>query len=862
MPTKHRPGCVRPSSTERGKDVLSIAAMGSGQGRYYLSLAREDYYLEGGERPGYWWGSGADRLGLTGTVKPDDLRALLAGFLPSGQALVQNAGAENRQPGWDLTVSPPKPFSVLWSQADGDRRRALETAHQSAVHAALTYVQETLAYSRIGKAGTGRVQSGLLLACFEHSTNREQDPQLHTHCLLLNIAVRPDGTTGTVLSKPFYQHKKTIGAIYRAELGFQLQKLGYFVVQDNGKFLITGVPQKLAEHFSKRRAAIEARLAARGEDSPQAAAIAALDTRVAKGRVPPRSELFARWRQDAASLGFTTIPALAPKLAERLSGGADSLPRLLDQALKQLSDGSSTFTRHRFVRTVAEASVGHGVSSREIRSGVERTLRSSPRIFELVRSGRLYGIRQAFRTDKQLFDEARKLRSTGQHGVTGSIIADTLRRHASPRSAIAEAVSHHVRQLVRAARREKTIAPTQSAALSRRVLTESERRTIREMLRAQPGGLRLVRCAHGRGRDHVLRAAREALERSGYRVLLASPSKDGARRLARITGADSITHRALEFHAAPTPGDRVLQSTRAVIRAATRKPNASRPKIEIAPRTAILIEGSERIRTDRFKRFLKAARDNGALLILVGDAGARARIKRQGPFGSLLQQREERRRRGMKASQSPEQQRVIRTAVKGGRQRETRLVRDWLADSARHRGEAVVLCRDAIETARMNRLCQEERVRTGEIRGKCLVRDGVRFFEGDRVRFDADSKLFGARCGETGTLLKAQPKTQTVLVRLDSGARLNISIRDCRELCHGYAVTAGARHDPEFVRVYTLHSSLSPRREAWQSTKVEIHAYTSTNARHREEITSSIDQVRAAERASLMPEHRPDVRRF
>ncbi len=29
--------------------MLSIGAMGSGQGAYYTGLAREDYYLEGGD---------------------------------------------------------------------------------------------------------------------------------------------------------------------------------------------------------------------------------------------------------------------------------------------------------------------------------------------------------------------------------------------------------------------------------------------------------------------------------------------------------------------------------------------------------------------------------------------------------------------------------------------------------------------------------------------------------------------------------------------------------------------------------------------------------------------------------------------
>ena len=38
--------------------MLSIGAMGHGQGTYYVGLAQEDYYLQGGEPPGQWLGRG------------------------------------------------------------------------------------------------------------------------------------------------------------------------------------------------------------------------------------------------------------------------------------------------------------------------------------------------------------------------------------------------------------------------------------------------------------------------------------------------------------------------------------------------------------------------------------------------------------------------------------------------------------------------------------------------------------------------------------------------------------------------------------------------------------------------------------
>ena len=101
--------------------MLSISKPmhGAGQGNYYLGLAREDYYLSGGEPPGLWHGEGASRLGLSGVVEPEKFRNLLNGFSPDRlHPLAQNAGRNDRQSGWDLTFSAPKSVSVLWALSD------------------------------------------------------------------------------------------------------------------------------------------------------------------------------------------------------------------------------------------------------------------------------------------------------------------------------------------------------------------------------------------------------------------------------------------------------------------------------------------------------------------------------------------------------------------------------------------------------------------------------------------------------------------------------------------------------------------------------------------------------------------------
>src|SRR5437867_11336420 len=119
--------------------MLSICLMkGSGRADYYLDLAREDYYLAGGEPPGHWLGNGAIALRLTEEVKREDLRALMLGFSPGRRRpLVQNAGDRHRQSGWDLTYSAPKSVSVFWVLSSSEVRRQIQKAQHQAVARAI-----------------------------------------------------------------------------------------------------------------------------------------------------------------------------------------------------------------------------------------------------------------------------------------------------------------------------------------------------------------------------------------------------------------------------------------------------------------------------------------------------------------------------------------------------------------------------------------------------------------------------------------------------------------------------------------------------------------------------------------------------
>src|SRR5262249_21771089 len=261
--------------------------------------------MEGGEPPGIWHGRGAQKLGLEDTVSKRTLRRLFKGEGPDGQPLVQLQRGRNRQPGWDLTFSAPKSVSTFWSQAGPELRRELQKAHLRSLRTALDYLEQNAAFSRRGHAGQGRTDPcSLIIALFEHGTSRAQEPDLHTHCLVINAAFRDDGTTGTVRSRDFYLHKMAAGALYRTQMAYECSQLGLEIRRGKYSFELAGVPEELNDRFSTRSHEINEAIAREGFTGPTAKALAALTTRQLKGHVA-RNELFSNWSETGRKFKFT-----------------------------------------------------------------------------------------------------------------------------------------------------------------------------------------------------------------------------------------------------------------------------------------------------------------------------------------------------------------------------------------------------------------------------------------------------------------------------------------------------------------------------------------------------------------------------
>jgi conjugative relaxase-like TrwC/TraI family protein len=173
--------------------VRVTTLQGDDAGAYYLDGPGQ-YYVDGDEPPGQWSGLGAESLGLSGELIDDDFHALLAGRDPRTGHLLGTAHTDRTVRGFDLTCSAPKAVSALYALGDDNVRGEVVAAHEAAVAAMLGWV-ESHAHCRYRVNGQVRIfgAEGIVAASFRQHTSRVHDPQLHTHVVLINRVMSPDG---------------------------------------------------------------------------------------------------------------------------------------------------------------------------------------------------------------------------------------------------------------------------------------------------------------------------------------------------------------------------------------------------------------------------------------------------------------------------------------------------------------------------------------------------------------------------------------------------------------------------------------------------------------------------------------------
>ncbi|MEL6468407.1 MAG: MobF family relaxase, partial [Cyanobacteria bacterium J06623_4] len=226
-------------------------------------FVKDDYYTEEEQHEAsFWLGKGAESLGLTGTVEKAVFGELLSGSGPGGEVLSgKEIDPKKRRAATDFTFSAPKSVSIA---ALVQRDERVLAAHHQAVAKAMAVLEKRYAQTRISTdSGRQRLTTGnLIAAVFPHATNREAEPQLHSHCVVMNATQLPDGRWFSFANEEAIANKKLLGQIYQNELAVALQGVGYKIERRaHGQFELKGYSSELLKLFSTRRQQIEALVA-------------------------------------------------------------------------------------------------------------------------------------------------------------------------------------------------------------------------------------------------------------------------------------------------------------------------------------------------------------------------------------------------------------------------------------------------------------------------------------------------------------------------------------------------------------------------------------------------------------------------
>ena len=702
---------------------------GPDAGAYYVE-ALPSYYLDSGEPKGIWHGNGAERLGLEGEIVDHEFLRIMAGHLPQGRVAVHlgRSYTDDSVRGFDITASAPKSVSTMFAVGDDQTRADVLAAHDTAVGVMVDWI-EAHAHTRYRINGQVAVvdAEGIIAATFRQHTSRSLDPQLHTHVVVANRVMSPDGRWLALDARTLKLDQRTLSAIYHATLRSELtDRLGVaWQPVVNGIAELADVPDRVLEEFSSRTADVQRRIDEKLDrfidtfdrnPTPQERwrleREAAVDSRPAKPHAADPETLHDHWTDRVRSLGIE--PSLLVDdacgwiAAQELD--ATGAQEVMRQAIDTLSEKQSTWRPAELTREIAGA--------------IPTDTHIDPSIMrELLDGLTELSINQHCVDISRPIPDGAMLRRDGRP-VTESV---------ADRALTTPAILAQEERLFAWAERRMTRGGIDSADAverSRLELTGPQAATAAAV--AGDADLVLVVGPAETGKTTALAPAVEQLRAEGRTVFGVAPSAAAADVLASETGLGTDTiDKLLTEHSLRRPPDH---------------------RYDLPTGATVIVDEAGMVGTDRLDQLATLADNGGWRLALIGDPMQFSAVGRGGMFNHLIdthgaieldqvhrflndwERDASLRLRSGDASVADVYD--LHGRLHGG----TASLMDRAAldawETARQQGETVVLAAPTKETvARLNHAAQQRRITAGEVdtSGRTVQAGGYRFHAGDEI---------------------------------------------------------------------------------------------------------------------------------
>lgn len=772
-----------------------------------------------------WLGLGAQKLGLTGPVTAPVFRNLAEGFTPDGaEKIALNAGREDRSACWDLCFSAPKSFSIVWGLAAPELQADLEDLHFRAVCAAVEHLESNYALARSCAAGLKPSDAGFIFAAQTEHSNRADEPHLHTHVQMLNLALWPDGSASSLFTKKIYQAKMTVGALYRTELAALLQsELGFAVRQHDNSFEIKGVSQQLIDRFSTRRAEIKSALKEHDATSSRAAEIAALATRKKKS-YKPRAALAVEWQSVSQEFGFSAarIQALVGRHTHRIDP-ISVTANLVEVAVEKLSTYQSTFSEREVLRIVAEGGQLLGLTAHHAVIGTKVGLKS-PQIVPLGnwQNDPVYTTAANQKLEQSLLEQIGAGIKNSHHAIPLSVLIATMKPSLG----------------------EKLIG-------THKPLSQENFEALHS-LTTRSGSVQVLIAPKGADRDAVLSAATKAWQRHGLTVTGAAYSAQSAAKIAATLNINAAVVPKLLADLKVWPGNIAVGRKLIAPEAGKYSPlhGLSMPflyqrkdPVRLRGRSVLIVEEAERLSTADMSTLIKAAAKADAKLVLVSNPGSLQPIGPGGAFRAIASKLGAAKLTPKVSPADPLGKQALHLITpenaaqslafmrkhdmlhvgKTFATAKDQLIEDWQTHGLKKPKDNLIIAGAQRDVADLNRRAQAARKAAGKLGFRSIRINDQRLRTGDRILLGKRSRHLKVEAGVLGTITKLN--RERLEVKIDDGGTVQIPLRiyDKEKIHLGYAVAVNQAQALTAKRVFGL---VDPIMQDLQATTIQLSTAT------------------------------------
>ena len=752
---------------------------------HYYHEVSSDYYAkdEVEKQGGTWVGSGAARQGLEGAATQEQLQLALAGY--SGGQEVQNAGSPKRQIGLDGTFSAPKSVSLAWAFADKELQAKIEQAHHKAVRAAYSYVESKVT-TRRGSMGKIKEPAHTIAVSYLHHTSRANDPQLHTHVVIPNFAVREDGTVGTIESKVFYDYKMAAGAIYQAELAYEMRKLGFEVENDKkGTFRLKDMNKGLEMLFAKREAQINKVVKAKGIVTYAGKQKVVLTTR--PGKTPANlTDCIKWWRNQARGAGLSTEIPCANKALDPLKIDTKAIT---DNLQEKIVRGNSIFREKDVIRNIATSGLG-SLNAEDIK----KIFQEAQRAEQMIAIGKdKYG-NTIYSTKEMIHMERNMLRTVENMAGKQRYDVDTIQ------------------------------------ALNRRLHLTKEQCTAIESA-CSKSSIAVIQGRAGTGKTTMLSAVKEAYEQYGYKVQGICFTGQAAQNLEQESGIKSQTIASWQSQQDPVNEfyrDKRIDSKTVLIldeasMIGSRQMSEILEKANEANAKIVLVGDTRQLQPIEAGGALKAV-DNRLVQISPEASSRMEDIKRQN---------EEWMRDTVKQAAQGHTKEALRELDKHGKieiynspqEARSKLVNDYIKENIDHQKDGIILTNHKADAAKINQEIREKLQEQGKIKEDAKEIDNgsrkIALAQGDRIMFTRNDYDINLRNGQRATVIEANERKDNIRVEMDNGVKRTIDTEKYNDIEYGWASTTHKAQGATVEKAYVYAHTQEPM-ASQQSTYVQI----------------------------------------